>query len=327
MPKVWKRFSVVPSSRHNVDVCGSDRGTALTVSFSPDSPPDPVVLQYQLIVDLLQRIPPSALDSVTVVGGQAMLFWALRYAYWGDSPFQLSRDEKIAVTSTDLDFYSTDRQAIEACAQGWHGEVRYPGQDDNTPNTAIVQVLMGDDEPYGIDFLGSLKGVDARAVEKLWDTFVLNGEEVRFLSPPLCLASRIHNYCGLGYGEGKLQREAQRIELAIRLTRRYLSELLDDFILYGQPAGHNRPAVCLGILRFLDQLLVHQDTTDVVMATGVYPVEAIPVDHAGWPALTRERQIPNIIEKADAHYRRKALHKHHHLRDEQPMPTGMRIWL
>lgn len=256
-----------------------------------------------------------------------MLFWALRYAYWEDSPFHLSRDEKVEVTSTDLDFYSTDRQAIEACAEGWHGEVWYPGRDDNTPNTAIVQVPMEGGESYGIDFLGSLKGVDDQALEKLWDTFLLNGEEVRFLSPPLCLASRIHNYCGLGYGKGKLEREAQRIELAIRLTQRYLSELLDDFILYGQPAGHKRPNVCLGILSFLDQLFVHQDTTDVVMATGVYPIEAIPLDHAGWPEMTRNEQIPRIIEKADAHYRRKAQHKHKHLKGGQPIPFGMAEWL
>lgn len=299
----------------------------MPASFTPESPQDPVVLQYQLILDLLQRIPASALDSVTVVGGQAMLFWALRYAYWEDSPFHLSRDEQVAVTSTDLDFYSTDRQAIEACAQGWHGEVRYPGRDDNTPNTAIVQVPIGDEAFYGIDFLGSLKGVDDHALNKLYDTFVINGEEVRFLSPPLCLASRIHNYCGLGYGEAKLRREAQRIELAIRLTRRYLSELLDDYILYGQPAGHTRPTVCLGILGFLNHLFVHQDTTDVVMATGVYPIEAIPVDHAGWPKLTRERQIPNIIANADAHYRRKARHKHHHLQADQPVPEGLVTWL
>jgi len=299
----------------------------LALSLTRYHSPDPVISQYRLIVDLLQRIPTTALDSITVVGGQAMLFWALRYVYWEDSPFHLNPAEKRAVTSSDLDFYSTDRKAIEACAQGWLGEVRYPNMDDNTPNTAIVQIPMGAEDPYGIDFLGTLKGLDERVLDKLWDTFVFNGEEIRFLSPPLCLASRIHNYCGLGYSEEHLEREANRIHLAIRLTRRYLCELLDDFIIYGQPAGHQRPKICLGILRYLDQLFVHRDTTDVVMATNAQPLDAIPADHAGWPRLTRERQIPDIISKAKAHYHRKAQHKYAHLKDGQPLPPGMATWL
>lgn len=321
------RFLVAPSSHPSVVACDSDHGTSLTLKYSPNAPQDPVLAQYQLIVELLQRIPAPALNSITVVGGQAMLFWALRYVYWKDSPFYLNPSEKIAVTSSDLDFYSTDRKAIEACAKGWLGDVRYPDLEDNTPNTAIVHVPMEGAEPYGIDFLGTLKGLDYRAIEKLLDTFVFNEQELRFLSPPLCLASRIHNYCGLGYGEDKLDREAQRIHLAMRLTRRYLSELLDDFICHGKPNGHARPKVCLGILNYLDQLFVHRDTTNVVMATGVYPPDAIPVDHAGWPLLTRERQIPNIKAKADDHYRRMARHKHSHLKNGQSVPAGMARWL
>ena len=112
------RFSVAPSNHLSVVAFDSDHDASLTLKYSPNGPQDPVLTQYQLIVDLLQRIPPPAVNSITVVGGQAMLFWALRYVYWEDSPFYLNASEKIAVTSSDLDFYSTDRKAIEACAKG-----------------------------------------------------------------------------------------------------------------------------------------------------------------------------------------------------------------
>lgn len=308
-------------------VCASEQGPHLSVSFSPEPPQDPVVLQYQLITQLLQRIPPDALDAITVVGGQAMLFWALRYAYAEESPFQMSHNEKVAVASSDLDFFAKDRKAIESCASGWNGEVWYPSMDDQTPNTAVVHVDIGTKEPYGIDFLGSLKGLPERAIEQLWDTFLINGEEIRFLSPPLCLASRIHNYRGLGYGPDKLQREAQRIGIAIRLTNRYISENLDNYILFGRELGHKRPDTSLGVLRFLNQLLVHSDTTDVVMETGLNPMEAIPRDHAGWPVMTCQKHIPGILQKAETHYRRKARHKRSHLKPGRAIPPGMARWL
>ncbi|WP_417568029.1 hypothetical protein [Marinobacter sp.] len=284
-----------------------------------------VVEQYSLINDLLCRIPDSARDLVFVVGGQALMFWSMKYAQTRPSPLEFSEDEAIAIASMDLDLYARDKQAIEACAERWVGKATYPKFGDNTPQSAIVLLnLPEEDEPYKIDFMESVQGVPQKHIEAFWDGFVIGGETVRFLSPPLCLASRIHNFATLGYGPDKAAREAIRINTAIKITKCYLSELLDEHYLEN---NGGTPRHALNILKFLSQLFEHDDTVEAVLGADADPTLCIPAAHRGWPQRTRDEQIPRIIGKAYDKYRRRAMLRYRHLKPGNAAPIGIHRWL
>jgi len=284
-----------------------------------------VVEQYLLINDLLCQIPDSARDQVVVVGGQALMFWSMKYAQTRPSPLEFSEDETIAIASMDLDLFAKDKQAIEACARRWAGKATYPAIDDNTPQSAIVLLnLPEEEEPYKIDFMENVQGVPQKHIEAFWDGFELGGEIVRFLSPPLCLASRIHNFATLGYGPDKAAREAIRISAAIKITKSYLSELLDEYYVENNEGA---PRHALNILKFLSQLFEHNDTVEAAIGANVDPTFCIPSAHRGWPKKTRDEHIPRIIAKAHDKYRRRAKLRQRHLKLGKTVPLGMNRWL
>jgi hypothetical protein len=248
-----------------------------------------VVEQYSLINDLLCRIPDSARDLVFVVGGQALMFWSMKYAQTRPSPLEFSEDEAIAIASMDLDLYAKDKQAIEACAERWVGKATYPKFGDNTPQSAIVLLnLPEEDEPYKIDFMESVQGVPQKHIEAFWDGFVI------------------------------------RINTAIKITKCYLSELLDEHYLEN---NGGTPRHALNILKFLSQLFEHDDTVEAVLGADADPTLCIPAAHRGWPQRTRDEQIPRIIGKAYDKYRRRAMLRYRHLKPGNAAPIGIHRWL
>ena len=283
-----------------------------------------VVDQYRLVNDLLGRVPASARDHVFVVGGQALMFWSMKYAQAPSSPLVFSDEETQALTSVDLDFFARDKQSIEACADRWKGSASYPSPDDNTPQSAIVLLnLPGEAEPYKIDFMETLQGVPERHLEAYWDGFTIGGETLRFLSPPLCLASRIHNFASLSYGPAKEQREAIRIQSAIKITKAYLSELLDEHVLERKPGS---PRHALNILAYLSELFCHDHGVDAALRADVDPTNSIPWAHMGWPEKTRTEHIPRLMAKAYDKYQRRARLRLRHLKPGQPATSGLVYW-
>src|SRR5690348_8920995 len=103
------------------------------------------------IEEILNDPPPDV--DLTLVGGQALIYWTLSYQ---ESFPQLFPDEVISSTF-DIDFVVRFKIACHQCAEHWKGKLILPGQDDHTPELGKI-LIEGDDgeDALQIDLLPDL---------------------------------------------------------------------------------------------------------------------------------------------------------------------------
>ncbi|RAK01591.1 hypothetical protein B0I24_101214 [Aliidiomarina maris] len=170
---------------------------------------------------LLSQLPQELADRIVLIGGQALLLWAEYYLIDQATGLQYE-----LLASDDLDFMGRRPEVID-CAHAWHAEHRLPSPDDNAPQSGIV-VLNNSGLFHTIDFLTSVYGIDDHEVYKYSDLMVFGENQIKVLSPPLCLKSRIANLSGLHYAEPLQQREVVRITAAIEATKLYLIDICNS---------------------------------------------------------------------------------------------------
>lgn len=182
-------------------------------------------LTWQRTVAVLARMGGLG-ETVVLVGGQAVNFWATRYER-GDSVLAAGGP----YTSRDVDFCGSPDAARE-CAVRLNGEAKVATFDDmNTPNTGVVTFIDVDGWPRRIDFLSAPAGVDA--TELLEQCIVAtvtsdDGVEVSFrvMHPLHCLRSRAYNVAYLpGYDTEHARRQ---LRAAIMCARQYVLELAES---------------------------------------------------------------------------------------------------
>ena len=94
----------------------------------------PSPLAFADVKPILVRLERIA-DSVVVVGGQAVNFWAELYA-----PRVPAIDREAPFTSKDIDFCG-DVRAVRICAEQLGGTAKVATMDDHTPSTGVVTFL------------------------------------------------------------------------------------------------------------------------------------------------------------------------------------------
>ena len=120
----------------------------------------PSPLAFADVKPILVRLERIA-DSVVVVGGQAVNFWAELYA-----PRVPAIDREAPFTSKDIDFCG-DVRTVRICAERLGGTAKVATMDDHTPSTGVVTFLDDQDVERTIDFPDAPLGLRADAVDKL----------------------------------------------------------------------------------------------------------------------------------------------------------------
>jgi hypothetical protein len=150
-------------------------------------------LAFADVKPILSRLERIA-DSVVLVGGQAVNFWAELYASRVPA---INREAPF--TSKDIDFCG-DVHAVRICADRLGGTFRIATIDDHTPNTGVVTFLDDDGVKRTIDFLDSPLGLRAEEVQRLAipaeildPTGKPSGPLFRIMHPVQVMESRVHN--------------------------------------------------------------------------------------------------------------------------------------
>lgn len=116
--------------------------------------------------------PPPGVD-LTLVGGQALVYWTLVYQERYPEVFP---DEVISST-TDVDFLLQLKQACEECHKHWGG-VFYDAGWAATPEYGYIVVESEDgDEPVRIDLLEYMHGLDRDKIKKHRTLIGVGGDE------------------------------------------------------------------------------------------------------------------------------------------------------
>jgi len=162
-------------------------------------------------------------DKAFIVGGQALNLWAERYA--------ASHPDLAAYgpfTSKDLDYFG-HRAAADKLAHALGGEVRHPGLDDNTPNSALVTATI-DGKELAIDFVADVIGVKARSLERKAVELIvpvrsggIDELAVPVMHPLHCLQSRIANVARLDRRDALALRQLAAAPIVLQA---YIDEML-----------------------------------------------------------------------------------------------------
>lgn len=135
---------------------------------------------------LLELIYSSGSGRIIIVGGQAVNFWADRYA--PDEPKLLAYRP---FTSRDLDLLASIMNAYRL-ALAVHGTVEKPKRRVASPVLGNVEVKAGG-VARSVQFLKSVRGVSNREIEKTAIPFVLGNVEISVADPITMLKAKLHN--------------------------------------------------------------------------------------------------------------------------------------
>lgn len=164
-------------------------------------------------------------DGCFLVGGQALNIWAERYSFVPEladfGPY----------TSKDIDYFG-HRNAAAKLADALKGRLRIPPVDDASPQSAVVEAMVGEHR-VEIDFLTHVLGVEDVGLKKAAVNIVLKvrtSEGVGTLRVPVmhpfhCLQSRAANVVTLKRGAGIARRQ---LEASSIVLREFISEMLAE---------------------------------------------------------------------------------------------------
>ena len=159
-----------------------------------------------------------------LVGGQALNFWASRYAA------RIPRREA-PLSSADVDFVGGPDEA-RACAERLGGTVQFAGIDHATANFAVVRFTDPAGHARLVDFLEDLCGVRRAEIERtalpmqfLDPDRKPVGTSLLVMHPVVCLESRLSNCVELPKYRSK--HGLDQAAASIQCARAFLEDLLD----------------------------------------------------------------------------------------------------
>jgi hypothetical protein len=171
---------------------------------------------------LLSKAEEGVLFDITLVGGQALNFWADRLLTNGGD-----------FLSGDVDFLGSAESA-DICAQCWHAEAsfRKASLDDamGSPNTAVIlvpRVANGIEvKPLRVDFLGNIIGPSAReVVRSRFEINTIRGVTFFVMHPFHVMESRLENAF---YLKRKDELSMGRLRLSFAVLRQHIADTVAD---------------------------------------------------------------------------------------------------
>ena len=219
------------------------------------------------------------LPEITLVGGQALNFWADRY--FG------SRDDFV---SGDIDLLGGTTEALR-CARAWDAKINVANMDSamGSPNTAVVLIDRGVGNPsLRVDFLGNIIGPSVRDVlNARFEVVAKQGFSFHVMHPLHIMESRIGNAFYLGR---KDEAAMHRLELSFSVTKAHIQDVM---------AQDARSGLKL-VERVVDVVL--SERGKMSWYSGHDPMAAIP-DPTEMPEVTplfSEKRWPQIVSEVAA---------------------------
>ncbi|MBL4826173.1 MAG: hypothetical protein JKY66_00405 [Spongiibacteraceae bacterium] len=173
-------------------------------------------------IDLLTNPPPGV--DLTLVGGQAMIYWTLIYC---DKYPRLFPEEAVGSTY-DVDFIVKMRGSCKTCHDHWGGTLHTPAADDPTPELGVIVFNEGTDKEIHVDLLGSLIRLDRQQIEKMRNPIDPSNplyDSMFVLTEWAVLLNRVYNTIALS----RYQHEEAFVQVrnAIAIHHAYILWLLD----------------------------------------------------------------------------------------------------
>lgn len=159
--------------------------------------------------------------GLIVVGGQALSLWAREYLL-----DEMTGEEIQFSTSDDLDFIGRNHTAADYCGEVLDIAFRKATQDDATPNLAVAEIAWDDDTKLVVDILEGIAGVSTKEIYRHLESVTIDGVTIAVIDPISCLKSRLYNLYATWCRDP--ERERIRTNLAIRASRYYLLEILEQ---------------------------------------------------------------------------------------------------
>ena len=243
----------------------------------------PAPLAFADVKPILIRLERIA-DSVVVVGGQAVNFWAELYA-----PRVPTIEREAPFTSKDIDFCG-DVRAVRICAERLAGTSRIATMDDVTPNTGVVTFADDAGVKRTIDFLDAPLGLRAEEVHRMAiPAEILDaagkpaGPPFRIMHPVQVMESRVHNAMTLpGYDSPAALKQ---LRLSVICAREFIRDMIDS--------DRFRVALTLNE-RVFTFCLKDRDGREVHAKHGVDPFDAVITDDDRLPARFRDTRYPQM---------------------------------
>jgi len=232
----------------------------------------PVLIQLQAIA-----------DSVVLVGGQAVNFWA---EYYATRASELEREAPF--TSKDIDFCGTVN-VVRLCAERLAGTARIATMDDHTPNVGVVTFAGEGGVKRTIDFLDQPLGLRAKEIQRMAiPAEVLDarghatGVQFRIMHPIQVMESRVHNAMVLpGYDS---PHALKQLRLSVICAREFIRDMIDS--------GRVRVALTLNE-RIFTFSMRNRNGSEVHLRYGVDPFDAVFLDPR-LPARFRDIRYPQM---------------------------------
>jgi hypothetical protein len=230
--------------------------------------------------------------ELVLVGGQAVNFWASRYA---------ARVETVAseapFTSKDIDFCG-DQRAVRRCAERLGGRARLATFDDATPNSGTVVFVDGAGTTRTLDVVSAPFGLDAEEVHATAvPAEIAVGLRFYVMHPVLCMESRVHNVAGLA-GAYDTDHGRKQLRLSILCAREFVLDVINGRVDDATPIDTTLK-LNERLFRFCTR---DRDAKQVYRTKGVDPSSAIVVD-ARLPEPFRVRRYPQMLEMLAARAR------------------------
>lgn len=253
-------------------------------------------LPQEVIEEIIRQASPGG--RAFLVGGQALNFWAERYAERAPELRNYG-----PYSTKDVDFFGT-AQAARKLAGLLGGKVRVPSGDDHSPQSAVVEAkVLGHD--VSIDFLWNIKGPPSDQLERQMVAVnypihvsggALSHVPISVMHPLHCLQSRAANVIDLGRRDAVSRRQ---LDAAPIVLREYISEALGP----QQAPDPKRARVALSVMNSL----AHYLTSDIWGAkvhrfTENNPLEVLRAFRHD-PRLderNRETQVQRMIDNVTA---------------------------
>lgn len=207
-------------------------------------------LTFEDIYSIIESLPES--ETLTLVGGQALNFWAELY-FHDDADFVMNYGP---FTSADIDFFGGKKEIIN-CANIWGGKAKFNDPFDSSPNSGIVIIPLESDESLIIDFLSSVHGLTEDQILKQRIKVNYKNAEFYIIHPLHCLKSRVVNVVSLNRTD---KITLNRVKIAIEVMKRRINQLVDaerkrQALRECESVFHIASDTMLGIKLFIDHKL------------------------------------------------------------------------
>ena len=224
----------------------------------------------------------SQAESIPLIGGQAVAWWARRY--------HDQLDTHSTVTSRDIDFWA-GREEMEAFADRTGITLDYPHRYAMTVLSGSAEVSIAG-RPSCIEFLHTVPGID-QSVDRATITQEWNGRTIRVLDPISLILCKLH---ALRNFDQRDRQDAFHLVVCVKTARPFLQDAFASGIRNGlwycerliEPALHAR-----------NQKVEAHANVDLMAAIPVTALRAIPPSADGDELLNRflNIRLPQVLSK------------------------------